>query len=118
MIKSVIPKLPFIEKQKTLDFYINQLHFDLLSDYGDYFMLEKETIELHFFSFPTLIPEKSDFMIYFRIENDIDDFYQKLQKTGILIHPNGKLEIKPWNQKEFAITDPNGTLLTFGQNMK
>jgi len=115
MITNIIPKLPFIEKQKTLCFYINQLQFDLLEDYGDYFLLKKDTIELHFFSFSTLIPEKSDFMIYLRIDNKIEEYYQKLQDLEVKIHPNGKLETKPWSQKEFAITDPNGTLLTFGQ---
>ena len=115
MIKTIIPKLPFIDKQKTLDFYIDQLGFSLLSDYGDYILLSCDTVEIHFFSFPTLIPEKSDFMIYLRIDTDIEKYYQKLQKLEVEIHPNGTLETKPWNQKEFSIIDPNGTLLTFGQ---
>jgi hypothetical protein len=41
--------------------------------------------------------------------------YQMFQKEGIVIHPNGKLEDKPWKQSEFSVIDPNGTLLTFGQ---
>jgi len=41
--------------------------------------------------------------------------YQMFQKKGIAIHPNGKLEVKHWKQKEFSVIDPNGTLLTFGQ---
>ncbi len=115
MITTVIPKLPFIDKQKTLDFYVNQMNFTLNADYGDYIILSLDKIELHFFSFPDLKPEKSDFMIYLRINSDIEKYYENLQKNGISIHPNGKLETKPWNQKEFAIIDPNGTLLTFGQ---
>lgn len=117
MITNVIPKLPFIDKQKTLDFYVNQLGFSLLSDYGDYILLSCDTVEIHFFLFSTLIPEKSDFMIYLRIDTDIEKYYQKLQKLEVEIHPNGTLETKPWNQKEFSIIDPNGTLLTFGQSI-
>ncbi|WP_339887515.1 VOC family protein [uncultured Flavobacterium sp.] len=117
MLTKVIPKLPFIDKQKTIDFYVNQMGFSLLSDYGDYILLSCDTIEIHFFSFPTLIPEKSDFMIYLRIDSDIENYYQKLQKLEVEIYPNGTLETKPWNQKEFAIIDPNGTLLTFGQSV-
>lgn len=113
MINSVIPKLPFIDKQKTLDFYI-LLGFVLGADYEDYIIMNSDQTELHFFSYPTLQPAKSDFMIYFRV-TDIEPMYQALQKKGLAIHPNGKLEDKPWNQKEFAIIDPNGTLLTFGE---
>ena len=116
MITAIISKLPFIEKDKTLDFYLNQLGCKLLNDYQDYMILSLDKTELHFFSFPTLKPKNSDFMIYLRIDNEIELFYQKLQDLGVSIHPNAKLESKPWNQKEFAIIDPNGTLLTFGQS--
>jgi hypothetical protein len=114
MITSVIPKLPFIDKQKTIDFY-KQLGFILQSDYVDYLITRSAEVELHFFSYPTLVPAKSDFMIYLRVETDIEILYQQLQQKGIAIHPNGKLEDKLWRQREFAIIDPNGTLLTFGQ---
>jgi uncharacterized glyoxalase superfamily protein PhnB len=56
-------------------------------------------------------------MIYLRIDSEIEKYYNKLQDLNVEIHPNGKLETKPWNQKEFAIVDPNGTLLTFGQSL-
>ncbi|WP_339836654.1 VOC family protein [uncultured Flavobacterium sp.] len=114
MLTSVIPKLPFIDKQKTINFYA-KLGFSMLSDYGDYLLLKSNKVELHFFSFPTLIPEKSDFMIYLRVDSEIEKYYKKVQDLEVKIHPNGKLETKPWKQKEFAIVDPNGTLLTFGQ---
>ena len=114
MISTIIPKLPFIDKQKTIGFYV-KLGFTLHSDYGDYLILNKDKVELHFFSFPTLNSKKSDFMIYLRIDSDIEIYYQKLENCGVEIHPNGKLEAKSWNQKEFSIIDCNGTLLTFGQ---
>jgi uncharacterized glyoxalase superfamily protein PhnB len=117
MITTVIPKLPYIEKQKTLDFYVNQLGFSVMSDYGEYLLLESNNVELHFFHFSSLLPNKSNFMIYLRIDNEIENYYQKLQKKGVTIHPNGKLETKIWQQKEFSIIDPNGTLLTFGQSV-
>jgi uncharacterized glyoxalase superfamily protein PhnB len=114
MIKSVAPKLPYIDAQKTKDYYINQLGFKLMSEYSDYIIMEKDSIELHFFAFPKLKPSKSDFIIYLRIDEGIETFYENLQEIGLVIHPNGKLTIQPWNQKEFSLLDPNGTLLTFG----
>jgi hypothetical protein len=35
-------------------------------------------------------------------------------KDKIEIHPNGTLQTKPWDQKEFALFDPDNNLLTFG----
>lgn len=114
MISAVIPKLPFINKDETIDFY-NTIGFQLDADYGQYLIFSIEQTELHFFSHDNLNPKKSDFMIYLRVNAEIEKLYNKLIESGISIHPNGKLETKPWNQMEFSIIDPNGTLLTFGQ---
>jgi uncharacterized glyoxalase superfamily protein PhnB len=114
MISAVIPKLPFINKDETIDFY-NTIGFQLDADYGQYLIFSLEQTELHFFSHDNLNPKKSDFMIYLRVNAEIEKIYNKLIDSGISIHPNGKLEKKPWNQMEFSIIDPNGTLLTFGQ---
>ena len=86
-----------------------------MADHGDYLITKYQELEIHFFSFETLVPEKSDFMIYLRIENEIEKLYQEIQDQGIEIHPNGKLETKPWHMKEFSLIDPSGTLLTFGE---
>jgi hypothetical protein len=115
MISRIVPKLPFINREQTLKFYINQLGFILRADYGDYIIIDLPDAELHFFAYPGLQPGKSDFMIYLRVDEGIEMMYQKFQEEGIVIHPNGKLHDKPWRQKEFSIIDPNGTLLTFGQ---
>lgn len=114
MIVSVVPKLPFINKVETVDFY-QKIGFHLEADYGEYLIFSLEQTELHFFSFKDLDPRKSDFMIYLRVNAEIELLYNKLIEKGIAIHPNGVLEKKTWNQIEFSIIDPNGTLLTFGQ---
>ena len=114
MISAVIPKLPFINKGETIDFY-KTIGFQLDADYGQYLIFSLEQAELHFFSHSNLNPKPSDFMIYLRVNVEIEKLYNKLIESGISIHPNGKLEKKPWNQIEFSIIDPNGTLLTFGQ---
>jgi len=114
MITSAIPKLPFIDRQQTINFYITQLGCTMLADYGDYFIINIDSAELHFFSYPTLVPASSDFMIYLRVDNGIEALYEKW-KTAELPRL-GKLELKPWGQKEFPLIDPNGTLLTFGQS--
>ena len=115
MITRIVPKLPYIDKQQTIDYYVNKLRFKLQSEYEDYLILAQNSVELHFFSYPDLKPDKSDFMIYLRVDKEIEALYQQYQSDGVAIHPNGKLGDRPWKQREFAIIDPNGTLLTFGQ---
>ena len=116
MITAIIPKLPYIDKEKTLSFY-KKIDFVLEVDYGDYCIISKDKVEIHLFSYPKINPLKSDFMIYIRLNVNLEKYYIQLQEKQIEIHPNGKLEKKTWNQMEFSILDPNGTLLTFGQSL-
>lgn len=118
MLKEVHPKLPMRNKQVTKDFYINKLGFKLVgtADYHGYLMIVRDHVELHFFEFKDLVPKKNYGQVYFRTEN-IDQFYQSLLDNNTPIHPSGPLELKPWNQKEFAVLDPDSNLLTFGESI-
>ena len=114
MLTNIVPKLPMRDKAKTKDFYLNQLNFKEINDYGDYLIIGKDSNEIHFFEFKNLDPKENYGQIYIRM-NDIDGFYSLLIKNKVGIHPNGHLQIKPWGQKEFALLDPDNNLLTFGQ---
>ena len=114
MLKDIIPKLPMRDKILTKEFYLNQLSFELISDYGDYILLKKDEIEIHFFEFKSLDPLENYGQVYIRVM-DIDRLYKMLLDNAIAIHPNGHLEVKPWRQKEFSLLDPDHNLLTFGQ---
>ena len=114
MLKDIIPKLPMRNRSLTKEFYLNQLSFELISDYGDYILLKKDEIEIHFFEFKTLNPLENYGQVYIRVV-DIDKLYKTLLDNIIAIHPNGHLEVKPWGQKEFSLLDPDNNLLTFGQ---
>ncbi len=115
MIISAVPKLPFIDKQTTIHFYTTQLAFTLIADYGDYLIMTKDAAELHFFAYPTLQPLKSDFMIYLRVDKDLQALYDQWKNISPPIKRIDAPALKPWGQLEMAIIDPNGTLLTFGQ---
>ncbi len=104
-------------KSLTKEFYLNQLSFELMADYGDYILLKKDEIEIHFFEFKDLNPKENYGQVYIRL-NNIDELYKELLERKISIHPNSPLEIKPWGQKEFALLDPDNNLLTFGQNIE
>ena len=114
MLTDIHPKLPMRNKVATKDYYVNQLGFMVLGDYGDYLMVKKEGIEIHFFEFKRLDPKKNYGQVYIRT-NNIAELYQELLERKVPIHPNAPLETKPWGQQEFSLLDPDNNLLTFGQ---
>ena len=87
-----------------------------IGDYGDYLLLKKDNIEIHFFEFKSLNPEDNYGQVYIRT-NAIASLYQFLLDNKVSIHPNAPLQNKPWGQKEFALLDPDNNLLTFGESL-
>ena len=117
MLTDIHPKIPMRDKAVTKDFYLNKLGFREFgnADYDGYLMLQKDNIQIHFFEFKTLDPEDNYGQIYLRTD-DIERLYQSCSDQNVSIHPNGKLQLKPWGQKEFSLLDPDNNLLTFGQS--
>ncbi len=116
MLTDINPKLPMRDKAATKKFYIDELEFTEISDYGDYLLIKKDNVEIHFFEFKELNPKENYGQVYIRT-NDIDSLYQSLLDNNVNIHPNAPLQTKPWGQKEFALLDPDANLLTFGQSV-
>ena len=119
MLTAINPKLPMRDKAVTKDYYLSKLGFQIFGDSGfdGYLMVAKDNIQIHFFEFKDLNPKENYGQVYIRT-NDIDKLYQTFMDSKISIHPNGKLETKPWGQREFSLLDPDHNLLTFGQDIK
>lgn len=98
MLTNINPKLPMRDKISTKEFYINKLEFSEISDYGDYLLVRKDNVEIHFFEFKDLDPKVNYGQVYIRT-NEIDKLYQTLLENKIAIHPNGQLETKPWGKR-------------------
>lgn len=115
MLTDIHPKLPMRDKTKTRHFYISQLGFKEFgsADFDGYLMVEKDSIQIHFFEFKDLNPRENYGQVYIRT-NDVDALYQELKKKDVACSP---LEHKPWMQREFSLLDPDNNLLTFGQNV-
>lgn len=114
MLTAINPKLPMRDKSATKAYYIDGLGFTEISDYGDYLLIGKDNIEIHFFLFKELDPKENYGQVYIRTD-EIDVLYRSLVDANIAIHANGALQAKPWGQKEFSLLDPDNNLLTFGQ---
>lgn len=115
MLTDIHPKLPMRDKAKTRHFYINQLGFKEFgsADFDGYLMVEKDSIQIHFFEFTSLDPKENYGQVYIRT-NDIDGLYKGVKAKDVECSP---LEHKPWMQREFSLLDPDNNLLTFGQNV-
>jgi catechol 2,3-dioxygenase-like lactoylglutathione lyase family enzyme len=118
MLTNINPKLPMRSKPATRDFYLNKLGFKEFgtADYDGYLMIEKDSIQIHFFEFAALDPKENYGQIYIRTD-DIEKLYQDMLDRKLSIHPAGPLQVKPWGQKEFSMLDPDNNLLTFGQSL-
>lgn len=118
MLTSICPKLPMRNKDATKNFYQNQLGFTYIGsdDFPFYLIMQKETIQIHFFLYEGLNPDENYGQVYIRTD-DIDGLYESFITNKVAIHPNGHLQTKPWGQREFALLDPDNNLLTFGQQL-
>ena len=115
-----IPTLPSRSVEATLEFY-RKLGFDgkIWGAPYQYAILTRGTLEIHFFTHDTLLPEESSAGCYLRVA-DVDGLHQafaagQLSRKGIprMDAP----EDKPWGMREFAVVDPDGNLLRIGQRL-
>lgn len=115
MLTAINPKLPMRNKAITKEFYINKLGFKIFgnAEYDGYLMVEKDSVQIHFFEFKELDPKENYGQVYIRT-NDIDALYQFAKNENV---NNTELGYKPWMQREFSIIDPDNNLLTFGQSI-
>ena len=118
MLTAIHPKLPMRNKTVTKDFYVNKLGFHELgkADFDGYLMVQKDSIEIHFFEFKEIDPKENYGQVYIRTD-EIDKLYQFALERKLSMPTAGHLQLKPWLQKEFSLLDPDNNLLTFGQSV-
>lgn len=110
------PILPSADFQRTAGFY-ETLGFKLLGQWdGEYLILSIGNLELHFFFAPSHEPASSDFMAYLR-SPDTKALFSHYATLG---HPLGcfgapRIQGPPDEEGEFAVVDPDGTLLRIGK---
>ncbi|WP_340203135.1 bleomycin resistance protein [Ascidiimonas sp. W6] len=110
-----VPVLASLNIAKSVFFYKDKLGFDKLG-YQDenYAIIGRDKIEIHFWKCNDKIhPENTS--CYVRVK-EINELYEELSDKDV-IHPNGRLEDKPWGMREFAILDEDGNMIKFGQEL-
>jgi catechol 2,3-dioxygenase-like lactoylglutathione lyase family enzyme len=115
-----IPILPSRSLNDTLAFY-RRLGFEgFIHSHGDYAILTRGTVELHFFTHRELRPAESSAGCYIRV-SDVESIYRDFSTAELTskgIPRQTTLEDKPWGMREFAVVDPDGNLLRVGQILR
>ena len=113
-----IPVLPVEDMSATLSFYKEKLGFSEQFRDNDeapgYVGLKRDSVEIHLSNVGGGLARTvaSQTMARFTVE-DVDGLYGEYSKHDGVIHPNGKLQQKPWGTREFGVLDPSGVCLTF-----
>ncbi len=113
-ILAASPVLPCLDLEKTLAFYTTKMGFAIAAKFENYALVQRERVLLHFWVCTDKnLCEKSSCYIY---TDSIEELYDEFSRQNV-IHPNGRLETKPYGMKEFAALDIDGNLLRFGEEI-
>lgn len=108
-----VPILPAPRLEESVSYY-QKLGFVVGYEDGAYAILTSQDAEVHLFANQTLDPLENYAGCYFRVSG-IEALFAAYRDRGArIISP---LEAKPWGQREFALLDPGGNLLRFGQSL-
>jgi catechol 2,3-dioxygenase-like lactoylglutathione lyase family enzyme len=113
LLQKACPILPAADVAATLAWYRDKLGFTIGGDHGDYGIVHRDGVELHFWKCADRdLAEQS--AAYLRVADAA-----AVRSTMLEAAAGGrisKVEDKPWHMREFHVVDPNGNLLRFGQH--
>ncbi len=97
---------------RTETFYTEKLKFAVSARHDDWLKLDRDALTLHFALVSGLNPRKNMSHAYVRVRG-VDSLFEQLPRDAV--HPNGSLRTQDYGMREFAVIDPDGNLLTFGE---
>lgn len=108
--------LPVRNMLTSLDFYRDQLNFNVLFEYNDpieYVVLKRNEISIHLTSSGAVLPSKSTALYIFAY--DVDAVYEDLISRGIAIHND--IGNREHGMRDFDVKDPDGHIICFGTGL-
>lgn len=117
-LEAVHPVLPAVDLPSTIEFYVQQLGFQVAFEDAQpprYVGLTRDRVEIHLRqTSPTEqvagLPS-GNVEVHFAV-CDVDHFFNQCLDGGV-IDPTDQLRDTPWGTREFSIADPEGNRLTF-----
>ncbi|PTQ95661.1 hypothetical protein C8P68_105166 [Mucilaginibacter yixingensis] len=113
MLKTAVPILASLNTAETISYYTQKLGFNLQANWDGYLIFNRNDVGIHLWLTDNPeIPKNTGCYIYV---SDVRTLYGEYQAHNI-IHPNGKLELKPWKMLQFSVLDNNGNIIHFGES--
>lgn len=110
---SAVPALASLDIQRSVDFFCSVLGFSkVYAAQGEYGIVSRDSVEIHFWacSEPHIAANTSC-----RVQvHGIEALYAACEAAGA-VHPNSRLDERPWGTIEFGALDPDSNLVTFFQ---
>lgn len=110
-----VPVLPARDVEAAMSFFESVLGFRRAFSRGEptaYGGIKRDGTEIHFYSCDdNHVLENSGCRV--RVDG-IDALYARCMNRGV-VHPEGKLNEKPWGLREFVMLNPDGVIVTFFQ---
>ena len=105
------PVLASLDIERSVDFFCSKLGFvKIYAEQGAYGIVSSGAVTIHFWSCnDRRISEATGCRVGVR---GIEALFEKCEVHGI-VHPKAPLSTAPWGNREFAISDPDGNLVTF-----
>ena len=121
MLHQACPIMPSRDFDVTEVFY-RSLGFEAFRYEGEYLIVNRDRVELHFFPAPDHRPETCDHGAYLRLA-DVDALSDDWAAKGMAGSDTREFpqfraaEDKPWGMRELHVLDPDGNLLRVGQEV-
>ncbi len=111
---SATPVLASLDIERSAEFFSTKLGFTKVHvAQGKYGIVSNGPVQIHFWACKDKrIAEATGCRV--RVQ-EIEALHAQCSSQTV-VHPNARLETKPWGTKEFAILDPDGNLVTFYEN--
>lgn len=114
-MQSVSPILTSYDILNTALFYEQKMGFTVESSMPEmgYLIVSRGSVDLHFSLHKSGSPATTMTECYIYVDG-VDALYAEYEAASV-VHPNGKLEDKPWGMREFTALDGDGNALRIGQ---
>ena len=121
MLEQICPILPSRDFDVTEAFYAKLGFETRYRQAGQYLLMNRDKVEVHFFPHPRNDPSTCDHGAYLR-PSDVDDISREIEQLG-LARDGGfprfaPAEDKPWGMREATLFDPDGNLIRIGQEVQ
>src|SRR5258705_5577390 len=116
-IARIVPILPVRNLARAMDFY-RLLGFSAHAwhDGDSYAFLTRDQLDFHLRTAPDLIEDQNPSGVYFYLaDNSAATLESEFRAAGVKIL--SPLAPREWKMNEFVLSDPDGNLLRFGENL-